>query len=179
MRRCHDEHDQAYKSYGELGISVCPEWFDFKVFLIDMGNRPDGTSLDRIDGAKGYSRDNCRWATRTQQNRNRSNSRHVTLDGQTKTLSEWAEDLGVNRRLIQSRLAGGANSVSDMKPKTTQSRGSFKSKKGNYVTVNGITLKITEWAKRSGIAHSTISQRVKYGWSIEDAVSTPKTSKKS
>jgi len=140
-----------------------------------MGDRPPGTSLDRIDRSQPYCKENCRWTDRKTQNRNRSTARFITLDGETRQLAEWAEVLGVNRRLIQARVAKGFTSKTDMKPRKVASDRKHSSRKGTYVTVNGITLKITEWAKRAGIGRTTIAQRLKYGWCIEDAVSKPKT----
>jgi hypothetical protein len=176
MARCYDMNDHAYAKYGELGITVDPKWKTLDGFISEMGDRPSGTSLDRIDNSKGYYKENCRWATRTTQNRNRSTARFITLDGQTKQLAEWAELLGVNRRLIQCRVAKGFNSIADMKPRYKRA-GIRSSSKGVYVTVDGVTLKLTEWAKKTGIGRTTIAQRVKYGWSIEDAVSTPKNTR--
>lgn len=71
MDRCHNEKSNAYKLYGARGLHVCERWHDFATFLADMGPRPPGTSIDRIDNARGYEPGNCRWATATQQARNR------------------------------------------------------------------------------------------------------------
>ena len=174
--RCTNPNDQAYARYGGVGVSVCSRWRDFGAFLEDMGPRPDATSLDRIDHNLPYCKENCRWADRKTQNRNRSTARFITLDGETRQLAEWAEILGVNRRLIQSRVAAGCNTRADMQPRRERS-GSRTSRKGRYVTVDGITLKLSEWAKRTGISRTTITQRIKYGWAIEDAVSKPKSVK--
>ncbi len=72
-RRCYDEKSTPYPYYGARGIAVCDRWRDdFAAFFADMGTCPEGMTLDRIDNAKGYEPDNCRWATRTQQNQNSS-----------------------------------------------------------------------------------------------------------
>lgn len=70
-KRCSCETDSKYEYYGGRGITVCEEWLDFEVFLADMGTREPGYSLDRIDNSKGYSKENCRWATKTEQILNR------------------------------------------------------------------------------------------------------------
>jgi hypothetical protein len=70
-RRCLDPDDAAYPDYGGRGIAICAEWSDFAAFLADMGQKPNGTSIDRIDNDSGYSAANCRWATPKQQAANR------------------------------------------------------------------------------------------------------------
>ena len=69
--RCYQPNSSSYPNYGARGITVCERWDDFNTFIADMGERPDGCSLDRINNNEGYSPDNCRWASRIQQNRNR------------------------------------------------------------------------------------------------------------
>lgn len=70
-RRCTDPRREDYARYGARGITVCEAWKDFRNFTADMGYRPSGLSLDRRDGALGYSKENCRWATKEQQDWNR------------------------------------------------------------------------------------------------------------
>lgn len=66
-QRCLNKNNVAYNRYGEIGITVCGRWLEFSNFLEDMGERPEGTSLDRIDGTKGYYKENCRWSTSKEQ----------------------------------------------------------------------------------------------------------------
>lgn len=96
--RCTNANERGYAHYGGRGITVCERWNDFRNFLADMGERPDNTSLDRIDNDKGYSPENCRWADRHTQAmsrrkpRTRRGSVLLTAFGESKWLSEWAKD---------------------------------------------------------------------------------------
>ena len=109
--RCYSENNPAYKNYGERGIKVCKRWLGldgFKHFVQDMGLKPSKSlSLDRKDNDKGYSKKNCRWATKTQQARNRRSNRLLTVNGTTLAMAEWAERVGINPRVIQDRLRKG------------------------------------------------------------------------
>jgi len=94
--RCHNPNNEKFPTYGAVGITVEPEWRDsFENFLADMGERPKGMTLDRIDNSKGYSRDNCRWATSKMQSLNRGSS--VFWNGRRRTIKEISEMAGVPR----------------------------------------------------------------------------------
>lgn len=102
--RCRNPNDGAYRWYGGRGIKVCDRWDSFENFLTDMGPRPHGCSLDRIDVDADYGPDNCRWLPDALQNRNKRNNRLLTFNGETKTVAEWAELRGLSRDLIGSRI---------------------------------------------------------------------------
>lgn len=70
--RCNNPNATQYKWYGGKGIKVCKEWDDYTVFLLDMGERPEGKTLDRLDNSKNYTKTNCRWATPKEQAENNS-----------------------------------------------------------------------------------------------------------
>lgn len=106
-KRCFDPRQKSYKDYGGRGIRVCDRWMSFIHFLADMGERPSGMWIDRINNDKGYEPGNCRWATPAEQQRNRSNNKMLTLNGVTKTQSEWASDIGVSGATIHKRLKRG------------------------------------------------------------------------
>lgn len=92
IARCTRPTHKSYHHYGGSGIEVCKRWYSFEAFLEDMGTRPDGMTLDRIDGKEGYTLKNCRWATPKTQARNRKNNRFLTAFGETKLMVEWADD---------------------------------------------------------------------------------------
>lgn len=98
LSRCHNIKTPYYPSYGGRGIKVCTEWReDFSLFLRDMGEPPPGMTIERINNNGDYSPQNCRWATRKEQSANRRNTVRVSAFGETKTLSEWADD---NRSVV-------------------------------------------------------------------------------
>ena len=96
--------DPRYK-----GRTICDRWMaSFEAFLTDMGPRPStGHSVDRINNDLGYSPDNCRWATRTEQARNRKGNVFVTFNGETKTTAEWGYELGLGKDTINKRIRNG------------------------------------------------------------------------
>lgn len=108
--RCLNESSKSYPDYGGRGITICERWLSsFQNFLADMGNRPDGTSLDRIDNERGYEPENCRWASRSEQARNTRTTRHVTINGVTKPLREWIAESPWERSTVYKRLKKGAS----------------------------------------------------------------------
>jgi hypothetical protein len=107
FQRCENPKCASYKNYGARGIKVCEEWRDFAVFYADMGDCPAHGSLDRIDNSKGYSRENCRWASPRQQHNNKRSNHYLEFRGETHTLTTWARKLGLNRDTITSRLGYG------------------------------------------------------------------------
>ena len=107
--RCNNENHHKYHLYGGRGISLCERWHDFSNFLEDMGERPEVTTLDRIDSEKGYEPGNCRWATPTEQNRNKRTSVYLELHGILATVEEWSEVCGIHPMTIRSRLRKDAD----------------------------------------------------------------------
>lgn len=103
-QRCNNPNSVAYKDYGARGIAICERWCVFDNFLADMGEPPDGMTLDRKDNDGPYSPDNCRWATDQQQKRNTRHSITVSWRGETRTLPEWADTTGIPRQTLWHRL---------------------------------------------------------------------------
>lgn len=107
--RCLNPNDQAFSYYGGRGITVCDAWSEsFEAFRRDMGEPPsDKHSIDRIDNDGNYEPGNCRWATQREQMNNIRTNRRLTINGVTRTVSEWARAAGVPHRLIFQRLSRG------------------------------------------------------------------------
>jgi hypothetical protein len=111
ISRCTKPSHKKYPNYGGRGIKVCDRWTGkggFQRFAEDMGSRPPGTQIDRIDNNGDYSPLNCRWATRTQQQSNTTRTRWVKMpDGRKRALPELARSFGIPRKLLQKRLDRG------------------------------------------------------------------------
>ena len=108
--RCNNSHNKRYCYYGGRGIKVCPEWSEsfsaFREWALENGYR-EGLTIDRINSNGNYEPSNCRWATRAQQNRNYSRNHMITYRGETKCLSDWADEFGINRATVLFRIKSG------------------------------------------------------------------------
>ncbi len=102
--RCRNLSDPIY---GGRGITYDPRWASFEAFVADMGDRPEGTTLERRDNALGYTKANCAWATAREQTLNRSITRWITHGGRTMCLSDWARELGVSHQKLLYRINAG------------------------------------------------------------------------
>lgn len=109
IQRCHNQNAPDYPRYGARGVTVCLRWrLSFEDFLADMGERPDGKTLDRFPMQDGnYEPGNCRWATPEEQQRNKRTNRLVTFNGETLCVAEWAERIGIPAGTLIGRLRNG------------------------------------------------------------------------
>lgn len=105
--RCLNQNSTSYRWYGAAGIKVCERWERFESFLADMGERPAGMSLERIDRTKGYEPSNCRWATSKDQARNRRTNNVIAYLGESLTLEQWAERYEIPSNTLWMRLNNG------------------------------------------------------------------------
>ncbi len=106
--RCENPASKDYPNYGGRGIKVCEAWSkSFEAFLADMGERPDGTSLDRIDVNGNYEPSNTRWATQERQSNNKRQNMYVEFNGEVKTATEWARLYGIESKTFIYRLKNG------------------------------------------------------------------------
>lgn len=106
-QRCLNKLAGEYPNYGGRGIKVCDRWLKFDNFLADMGVRPAGHHLDRLDNNGHYEPNNCAWVTPKQNQRHTRKSRMITAFGETKCLSAWAESKGIKPLTLHKRLVCG------------------------------------------------------------------------
>ena len=107
VTRCTNQKSKHWLKYGARGIAVCERWRKYENFLSDMGEAPDGLTIERNNNDGPYEPGNCRWATTAEQNNNRRHHHYLTIDGRTLNLTQWARKSGVNRQTIMSRLQRG------------------------------------------------------------------------
>lgn len=105
--RCLNENQKSFNNYGGRGIEICKSWLSFENFIADMGERPIGTTLERIDNNKGYSKENCKWATITEQSRNTRQVVNLTFQGKSMCMMDWAKETGIPYPTIQDRRNRG------------------------------------------------------------------------
>lgn len=167
VARCNNPRHKSFGRYGGAGIRVCERWLTFANFLADMGEKPRGTSIDRIDHTRGYEPGNCRWATDKQQARNKRNNRPMTLDGVTRTQAEWVELLGIHQATLNDRLAHG---WSDERALTTPAGTYGDNVRSRLITIANTTHTLSEWVRRTGVSMSTVYWRLNHGWSEAEAI---------
>ena len=108
IQRCTNEKTIGWENYGGRGISVCDRWLSFENFIEDMGMRPTPDhSIDRKDNDRGYSKDNCRWATETEQKRNTRRCVFIEYEGRRMPIAAWAEATGIPANTIAKRIRAG------------------------------------------------------------------------
>jgi len=105
--RCNNQQSNLYQNYGGRGIKLCDRWHDFINFYADMGEKPKGMTIDRIDVNGDYSPGNCRWADSKTQNRNRRNTKYLEYNGEKRPMAEWAELKNLKRKVLENRIRAG------------------------------------------------------------------------
>jgi len=159
LSRCTNENNTTYDDYGGRGITVCERWQNdhgFENFLQDMGPRPANLTLERRDNSKGYTPDNCYWATRKQQARNRRTNIHVTYEGRDYILIELAEKHQFPYKLLHQRIARGWSIARALN--TPIDAGLAQSK--HWFEHDGKSHTLLEWSKLLNIPYQTLYTRI-------------------
>ena len=158
--RCYNENNVNYKYYGGKGVTICDEWLlsfeNFFDWAINNGYN-ENLTIDRIDSEKEYSPDNCKWSTKKEQAYNRSMSVELTLNGRTMYMTEWAEELGIDKKTLSWRYRNGWSDEEIL-----------SNKKDIILTYNGESKNLLEWSKKTGIKKSTLWDRYNRGWEVKD-----------
>lgn len=123
IQRCTNPRHEKWRRYGARGISVCDRWLTFESFIEDMGERPAGMTIDRIDNDGNYDPGNCRWANQMTQGSNRGNNRRLLIGGTEMTISEAARTHGISLMTVRSRLSAGWTTEDALKTPTHKPRG--------------------------------------------------------
>lgn len=156
ISRCYNTNNPQYSDYGGRGITVCPGWRDFKNFLADMGERPYGLTLDRIDNDGNYELGNCKWSTRSEQQRNRRCG--YRKDGKPALKSEVAADLGISGAGLLYRKRTGLPLISG------PIAGWRVTSRARYVEHAGyVPIHLKDYAAKIGITFKAASYRAKCG----------------
>ena len=168
IKRCTNKNSKAYKNYGGRGITVDPSWLKFENFYNDMGKAPLDYSIERIDVNKGYYKKNCKWIPSIDQGRNKRNSVIITQEGQSLLAVDWEKITGIPRRCIHDRIQKGWSVEDALTIKAEDGHSFIKGfeYKGRVVT-------FAQLEKEKGYSDSTITKRLKSGWSLEEAIETP------
>lgn len=155
--RCLNPRHTFYANYGSRGITVCERWLAFDNFLTDMGERPEGMTLDRIETDGNYEPSNCRWASRHDQNNNARSNTLTTINGRTQNSAQWAREIGISDKAFRARLKRGDTGEKLLRPLVESSQPTV------LVEINGITRPLTEWAALHGLRYNTVYRRYARG----------------
>ena len=168
-KRCKNKNDHHYHNYGGRGITVCQEWNNsfcaFRLWALSNGYSNDLT-IDRIDVNGNYEPLNCRWITQQEQSKNLRKNIRLTYNGKTQIISDWARYLNIDVHTIGYRHRQGWSDKECLFGKKTH-----KDKKNSvYLTYQGETLNIYQWAKKLNVRYKTVLVRHERGWSDEECL---------
>lgn len=169
-QRCYNPKAAKYNNYGGRGIAVCEEWINSYVSFHEwaMANGySDNLTLDRIENNGNYEPLNCRWSTNQEQSNNTRFNRLLTYNEETKTLAQWADEIGLNFTTLKCRLDDYGW---DLEKALNAPVGKHQKR---IIQYNGKTQTLNKWSKELGINYKLLCGRLLKGWSIERAFTQP------
>lgn len=174
-QRCLNPRVPNYHRYGGRGIKICQEWSSFDRFIEDMGLKPSpDRSIERRDNNGNYEPSNCYWASRDDQENNKERSVKIAYKGKTKTLTQWARELGLNYELVRTRWRYGWEPKAIFEaPKNKYHKPRRHESRSRLITYKNKTLTVTEWSRETGMPYDVIRARVRYGWDVERIFTQP------
>lgn len=184
--RCYVPNNASYEDYGKRGIDICEAWRDDFVCFYEwavINGYQSGLSLERRDNDKGYSPENCYWATKAQQNRNTRRNRNFTAFGETKCLFDWGKDprcvvgvWGLRNRMDRGKWEGSFEEALTTPP--DRKKGARNGKKAVMITAFGESKCMTAWLedKRCLVKLDALRERYRKGWDGERILTTPPSS---
>lgn len=166
-RRVSPDNKEYRINYYERGITVCERWqkghLGLQNFINDMGEKPSNHfSLDRIDNSKGYSPENCKWSTRTEQNRNRRNTKMVVYNNELISLQQLCENKGCDSKLVYGRMSKGM----DLEEALSIPKKNIRHK----IEIDGVVKSLLHWSKVYGFPISTANGKIKKGKNIQEII---------
>jgi hypothetical protein len=170
-QRCHSPNSRMFRFYGAKGVTVCDRWRNsFQNFIDDMGERPSPQhSIERVDVELGYCPENCTWATREEQDRNRRDNVFVVYEGQRMVLTDAAEASGIPFNTLRARLERNWPPEQLFSASGTHHRMPPGTK---FVVYQGAQMTVKEAAAASGVNAATLNGRIRKGWP-EDQLFSP------
>lgn len=169
-QRCLNSNHIASDRYAGRNIGVCDRWKNsFVAFLADMGEKPEGMTLERVDNDGDYCPENCKWATRKEQSRNTRRTRKVTVNGETKLATDVASENGISAPLVSTRISNGWP--------VEEAIGLVEHHHPRAITLGDETRTMAQWAEKTGVSRQAVSQRLQWGWPLEKALLEPRGSK--
>lgn len=163
LLRCNNSNAPIYKYYGARGIKCL--WVCYEDFKRDMEpTYQDNLTLGRIDNDGHYCKENCRWETHAEQNRNYGRNVFLTWNGKTQCVTDWAVETGINHETISRRIKKGWSAEQAL---------SVTPLNGKAVCFNGESKTISEWAREKNVPVTALYARLDRGWSIEKTLTTP------
>lgn len=172
LYRCYNPNYPAFHRYGGRGISVVAEWHIFENFLNDMGPRPqDGYTLERRDNNSGYYKENCVWASWSDQFNNRSTTVKIEWNGKKQSKAQWSKELGLGKGCLDRRLSLGW-SIEEALSTPSDNQGKVIRVHDVY-TYKGQSKTLKQWSDEIKVPYETFASRIAKGWTIEDAIERP------